>query len=137
MENFNLIEITEKKMDARKLSFIGDCVWDLLIRSYIINKSVDPRNLHGKTVKFVNANFQEKVYFKVVDSLNEEESDICKNARNKKVNSKPKSASLITYKHATAFEALVGHWYITGQKENIVNLLDIVKDLEKEIEVKK
>jgi ribonuclease-3 family protein len=129
MDIFKLKRFNPDKIDTKLLAYIGDGIYDLIIRLYMLEKNLNSKNLHIKSVKFVNAAFQEKVILKIFDKLDEKEKDICKNARNKKVNSKPKRVSIITYRNATSFEALIGYWFLKDEKKKIDDLFDVVFEI--------
>lgn len=89
------------------LAFIGDAVWTLLVREFMCNNTnYKNNNLHKLTTKFVKAVFQAKALEKLEDVLTTEEKDISRRARNTKINTASKNASLAEYKKATSFEAV-------------------------------
>ena len=105
-------------MNLYQLSFLGDAVFELMVREHIISKNVVKLNdLQQLTLDFVTAKRQ--AYF--VDKLtkdnffSEEELDIIRKGRNIKTHKSPKNCDVITYKHATAFEILVGYLYINDK----------------------
>ena len=106
-------------MSLYQLSFLGDAVFELMVREYIISKNVVKLNdLQELTLEFVTA--KKQAYF--VDMLTknqfltEEELDILRKGRNIKTHKSPKNCDAITYKYATAFEILVGYLYNTDKK---------------------
>lgn len=106
------------------LAFIGDSIYDLIIRTYIISKgSKAVGKMHKESSLYVNAKTQAKIYHAIKDTLTEEELSVMKRGRNAKTGSKPKNTDLITYKHATGFETLIGYLYITKQLERLVALI--------------
>ncbi|MDD4644110.1 MAG: ribonuclease III, partial [Bacilli bacterium] len=60
------------------------------------------------------------------DFLTEEEINVVKRARNAKVLSRPKRVDILTYKHATGLEALIGYLYVTDKQERINDILAVV-----------
>ena len=71
----------------------------------------------------VNAHSQRELLFKVIDELTEEETDIVHRARNANIHSKAKNFSIEEYRHATAFEALIGYLYLIGEYDRLDYIL--------------
>jgi len=106
------------------LAYIGDSIYDLIIRTYIISKgSKAVGKMHKEASLYVNAKTQAKIYHTIKDILTEEELSVMKRGRNAKSGSKPKNTDLSTYKHATGFETLIGYLYVTKQLERLVALI--------------
>jgi len=106
------------------LAYIGDSIYDLVIRTMVMNqgnKAVG--KMHKEVSGYVNAKAQAEIYFKVADKLSEEEQAAFKRGRNAKSNSTPKNADLKTYKHATGFEAVLGYLYLQGKLDRIFELI--------------
>lgn len=111
-------------MDTSVLAFLGDAIYSLWVRMYLIKSELhDLDKLHKKTVFYVNADAQAEALKGLGDLLTEEEADIARRARNKKVNLKGRNIKPVIYKKSTAFEALVGFLWITGQEERLDFLL--------------
>ena len=102
------------------LSFIGDAAYELIVRKHVADVGIiHGDRLHQAAVGYVRASAQAAVVKLIFDSLNEEEQQLVKRARNKKTGTKPKNADPIEYKWATAFEALLGYYSLTGQEEKL------------------
>ena len=106
-------------MSLYQLSFLGDAVFEIMVREYLISKNVVKlHDLQELTLDFVTAKRQ--AYFVDVltknDFLNEEELDILRRGRNIKTHKSPKNCDIVTYKHATAFEILIGYLYNNNKK---------------------
>ena len=82
--------------------------------------------MHKSAVKFVKASAQcESIKKLIADGvLTEEELALVKRARNKRVATKAKNASMVEYKWATAFEALLGYLYLSDQKERLKEIME-------------
>lgn len=108
------------------LAYIGDAVYELFVRTYLLRDANFPVNkLHKTAIKMVNAKAQSDLFQKVKDTLSEDELAIYKRGRN--TNSHPpKNADMVDYKSATGIEALVGYLYLKGDSERI---LEILKEL--------
>ena len=115
-----------KTYSPLSLAFLGDAVFSLYMREHVMmagNMSV--RKLHGRTVKLVSANAQEKAILRMIEEemLSDDETDVYKWGENAKVGTHAKNASLITYHRATGFECLIGWLYLKGEKERLEELL--------------
>ena len=114
------------------LAYIGDSIYDIAIRTMVINqgnKAVG--KMHKEVSTYVNAKAQAEIYYKVEQDLTEEEKAVFRRGRNAKSNSTPKNADLKTYKHATGFEAVLGYLYLLGDLDRIFELIAIGLDKEK------
>lgn len=121
-------------LNAQELAYIGDAIYEMYIRKYLINKKIRKvNNLQKEAKKYVSAIGQSTYLKKMIDEtfLNDKELDVVKNARNFKTASKPKNTDIITYKYATALEALMGYLYLNNEKERIDEIMKyILEDME-------
>ena len=128
VEAFSLTEQDYRSFPALTLAYIGDCVFDLIIRTAVIFKSHKQVNdLHKKATRFVKAETQATMIQGLMDHdiLTEEERMVYKRGRNTKSHTVPKNASVAAYRKATGFEAVLGYLYITRQMERILELTKI------------
>lgn len=108
-----------------QLAYAGDAVYELLVRSYIINShDTNVNKMHRLSVKFVKANAQAFLIKKLDELLTEEEKRIVKRGRNAKVTSSPKNAELMDYRYATGFEALFGYLYLNNELDRLMELFN-------------
>lgn len=133
-EIFQMEEVDIKEYSPLTLAYIGDSIYDLVIKSLVIshgNKQVN--KLHKDTSNFVQASTQSLMMRTMQEHLTEEEHAIYKRGRNAKSVSPAKNQSITDYRRATGFEALLGYLYL---KKDWKRLLDLVKigldSLEKE-----
>ena len=109
------------------LSFVGDGVYSLLVREYLISRGNRPSGeLHAMSVKMVNAAAQSQAYHLIKDLLSGTETAVFKRGRNAKTNNTPKGSSEAEYHNATGMEALFGHLYLSGQIDRLIELFDII-----------
>ncbi|MDR1135352.1 MAG: Mini-ribonuclease 3 [Clostridiales Family XIII bacterium] len=102
------------------LAFIGDAAYELRIREHVILSGISHGDrLHFAAIKYVRASAQAMVMKAIFDELPEDEQWLVKRARNKKISTKPKNATPVDYKLATAFEALLGYYCISKQDEKL------------------
>ncbi len=113
-----------------QLAYAGDAVYELLVRSYIINNNdTNVNKMHKLAVKFVKANVQAFLVSKLDNQLTDEEKRIVKRGRNAKVTSSPKNAELMDYRYATGFEALFGYLYLNNELDRLIELFDKVIEI--------
>lgn len=107
------------------LAYIGDDVFDLIIRTIVVNKgNTSPNKLHGNTIQYVSARAQSNILDSIMPILTDEEKDIARRGRNSKPHSKAKNASTIDYLKATALESVVGYLYLKDDMERIFELIE-------------
>lgn len=115
------------------LAYVGDAVYEVFVRAWIAGiKKVPVKQLHKISVTFVSASAQCASLMKVMPTLSEREQEIVRRGRNTKTTSSPKNVNITEYRHATAFEVLIGYLYLSGQMERLNEIIDIVFDEEKE-----
>jgi ribonuclease III family protein len=115
-----------KRLNPLSLAFIGDAVFEVIVRNYLIihNTELTVHKLHVKAISYVKAHAQSESMKKIMELLTDEELTIYKRGRNTKTGTVPKNAELTDYRIATGFEALVGFLYITGQEKRLEELLE-------------
>jgi len=116
-----------------QLAYAGDVVYELLVRSYIINNHDFSVNLmHRQAVKFVKADAQAHFVRELGPILSEDEKRIVKRGRNAKVTSSPKNAELMDYRYATGFEALFGYLYLSNEIDRLLELFNKIIEITNE-----
>ena len=108
------------------LAFMGDTVWDLLIRQRLLLSHAQVNALHKQAIRRVNAGAQAEAAGRIEAHLTEAEGDIFRrgcNAHSR--HNAPKNQDPYAYSRATGLEALFGYLYLTGQEERIAELFDI------------
>lgn len=119
-----------KKLNVREysplaLAYIGDAVYEVMIRTVVIGMGNSRVNkYHQATKEFVQAKGQVTFYNHIKEVLTEKEEDIFKRGRNAKSSSSAKNTDILTYRHATGLEALIGYLYIDGDIERILELMN-------------
>ena len=120
-------DIKPKQLSPLNLAFIGDCIYEILVRESLVCNANRPVNdLHKESVKYVSAKAQTVAFDKIKDYLTEEELNAFKRGRNAKVGHNPKSASQGEYHTATGLEALFGYLYLQDKTDRIKELFDII-----------
>lgn len=104
-------------------AYIGDSVYEMFIRTELINKSnAKPHKLHIEAIKYVKAKSQSEILKKIYDDLTEEEKDVVRRGRNTENHHIAKNANSAEYAQATAFEALIGYLYLTKQDDRLIEI---------------
>lgn len=116
------------------LAFVGDGVYDLLVREYLVKQANRPvGELNKIKVDFVCCKAQNEALNFITDKLTEQEISIYKRGRNAKVNCIPKNSTRSEYNCATGFETLFGYLYLDGQLERLREIFGmIINEYEKE-----
>lgn len=115
-----------RMMSPLQLAYVGDACYELMVRTFLLDKNLSVNLLHKKTTGYVKAKAQAEIVHKLEDILNEEEKAIVRKGRNTKTNSNPKNADLIDYKYATGFEALIGYLYLTNQDARLTEIFNYI-----------
>lgn len=125
-QSFELEEVDIRTYSPLTLAYIGDCVFDLIVRTVVVERGNEPANkLHHKTVTYVKAQTQAQLIDAMLSDLTEEELGVYKRGRNAKSYTTAKNASVGDYRKATGLETLVGYLYLQGSAERILELLQI------------
>lgn len=115
-----------QKVNPLALALVGDAVFSLYVREYVLKSHNVNANALTKMVNgYVNAGSQYKFYRKIEPVLLVEEKEICHRARNANIHSKAKNYSVTEYIYATAFEALLGYLYLTDKKDRLNEILKL------------
>jgi len=126
---FQLKEVDIKEYSPLTLAYIGDGIYDLIIRTLVINKgNKQVQKLHLETSALVNAGTQSKMMRVLQEQLTEEEHAVYKRGRNAKSVSPAKNQSVTDYRRATGFEALLGYLYLKKEWQRILDLVKMGLD---------
>lgn len=125
-KEFKLEEVDIKTYSPLTLAYIGDGIYELVIRSILVgrgNKQV--QKLHKEASALVKAKAQSDMMEVIELELTEEESNIYRRGRNAKSYTMAKNASMGDYRRATGFEALMGYLYLTDQSQRMMSLIKL------------
>ena len=103
------------------LADLGDAVWDLYVRKYWSSKGLNIQNLNRRVKECVNAKRQSVLYKEILPLLEEKYQQLGNRAKNGNIKTFPKSCSVMEYKEATAFEALIAAFY-TDNREDLIEM---------------
>lgn len=120
--------MSEEKLVLRNYAHIGDSVWEVFVRTYTIYKTSNSKILHKITTDRVNASFQKNLLDLLMPELTEEEQDLARRARNLPIPVGRRSIQA-DYRQATAFEVLIGYWYL-HDKTRLDNIYKLIQNTE-------
>lgn len=130
MERLYNIDCDYKLLSPLTLAFVGDAVYDLIIREQLVCTADCPvGKLHKMKVEKVCCKAQSEVMKKLKSMLNAEEINIFKRGRNAHANHMPKNAYIADYHNATGFEALIGYIYLKGDIKRLREILNIIEKI--------
>lgn len=118
--------LSPNQYGALTLAYVGDCVYELYVRSFLIHQADQKVNaLHKSATKFVCAKAQAEFYHKIEGMLTPEEEAVFHRGRNTKSHP-PKNAEVSDYRIATGVEALLGYLYLKNDAERISYLMQFL-----------
>ena len=125
-EIFQMKEVDPGTYSPLTLAYIGDSIYDLVIKSLVVNEgNKQVQKLHKATSTLVQASAQSKMMRRMQEHLTEEEHAVFKRGRNAKSISPAKNQSITDYRRATGFEALMGYLYLKKEWKRMLDLIKI------------
>lgn len=126
-------------LPALTLAYIGDGVYELAIRRYLLTKGLrKAEEMHRTAVGYVKATFQSRFYQELAETLPEAELAVLKRGRNAKSGHQPKSSGVVEYHNATGVEAVFGALWLAGETERLEALFQqLYAFIEREREMEK
>lgn len=126
LRQFGMEQVDVRRYSPLALAYIGDGIYDLIIRSMVVGKGNTQANqLHRQTSRLVKAQTQSEMIEILLPELTEEEEAVYKRGRNAKSPTMAKNATMADYRRATGFEALMGYLYLENQMERMMELIKI------------
>ena len=123
-ERFHLGDVDIRTYSPLTLAYIGDGIYDLVIRSVVVGRgNTKAGKLHQTTSQLVKAHAQSEMMHAIEPELTEEELAIYKRGRNAKSYTSAKNASILDYRKATGLETLIGYLYLSGREERVLFLI--------------
>lgn len=123
-ESMELEDLVPNEVAPLILAYIGDAVYDVIVRTLEISKGNRQVNKINKdSIKLVNAKAQADMIDYLEEKLTDNELAIYKRGRNAKANTSAKNASIRDYRKATGFEALIGYLYLSHQEDRMLELV--------------
>ena len=121
MEGEGLSQVSKcwQEINALTMAYLGDAVYELWVRTHLLSQGHEKvRELHKAAIGYVRASTQAQILHRLMPELKDIELQVVLRGRNAK-GSHPKNVDVTTYRHATAFECLVGYWQLEGQLERM------------------
>ena len=130
-EQFGIEEVEAKQYSPLTLAYIGDGIYEIIIRTILVGQANAPVNiLNKKASSIVKAEAQANLIHAIEEDLTEEELAVYKRGRNAKSATSAKNASIRDYRTATGFEAVLGYLYLIGDIDRLNFLLNKGKTYE-------
>ncbi len=115
-----------KQVSPLGLAYIGDAVYEVYVRSSVLERGNTAVNkLHKTATRYVSAKAQSRIIHAILPNLTEEEQAVYKRGRNAHSNTSAKNADIVEYRHATGFEAVIGYLFIAGDYNRISYLVSL------------
>ncbi len=114
---------------GRTLAFLGDAVWSLLVREYLVEKGEGKgKKLQKESISFVSAKAQATFYTSLHEEqfFTEEEEEVFHRGRNANDGAVPKNTDVQIYRISTGFEAILGALHLEGKQDRINELFQKV-----------
>lgn len=127
IEGLDLKKANPKQLSPLVLAYIGDCVYDLIIKTYLLDRkgNMPVNKLNKMASGLVKAQTQSELIGIIEDKLTESEEAVYKRGRNAKSYTSAKNATIGDYRRATGFEALIGYLYLNDEYSRMVELVKI------------
>ena len=119
-------------LNVLSLAYIGDAIYEVYSRKHLIQKGiVKVEQLQKEAVNYVSAKNQAYFLKNMIDNnvFTENEMQIIIRARNHKGNRHPKNTDIITYKHSTGLEAIIGYLYLNNNIERINYIMNYILEV--------
>lgn len=118
-----------KELSPHTLAFVGDGVYDLLVREYLVSVANRPvGELNKRKISMVCCKSQAERVKILMEHFTPEETAVYKRGRNATVNNVPKNSSKADYHSATGLEAVFGYLYLQGNINRVTQLFQIIID---------
>ncbi len=116
-----------KQKSPVELAFIGDAVYEVLVREHIsLTHDAPAAQLHRMAIGYVRAEAQHAALERISGSLTEEEADMARRGRNANKVTSSRNADPADYRAATGLETLFGYLYLTGRPQRIRELFEMI-----------
>lgn len=120
----NIIDIHEQAPVS--LAFVGDGVYELLVRSRLVaHTRLQPNMLNRSKVHYVCAASQFIALKALEPLLTEKEQGVVRRGKNATKATVAKHATAEEYRASTALEALFGYLYLQNETQRIAQLFDV------------
>ena len=115
----------EKNVGTRELAYLGDAVFELMVREKLVAEQIPFSSLNQIADKYVNAKAQAEMYHRIFTKLSGIEQSIIKRGRNLHTATRSKTACVSEYRHATGLEVLFGYLYVNGETSRLREVFEM------------
>ena len=123
---FGLGEVDLRTYSPLTLAFVGDCIYDLIIRTVVVERhNASPNRLHKEKSRLAKAQTQALMGEAIQGFLTPQEQAVYRRGRNAKSYTTAKNATVGDYRKATGLEALYGYLYLDGRMDRLMELLKL------------
>ena len=127
MEHYITLKNNVNEISPLTLAFVGDGVYDLMVREYLVSLGNRPvGELNKMKVSLVNCASQSRFSKMILPHLNEKETAVFKRGRNAAPKCTPKNSSVADYHAATGLECLCGYLYLDGQDKRLKEIFSLI-----------
>ncbi len=131
---YHMTEKEARQHSPLTMAFLGDCVYELFVRSKIVEAGSTPvGNLHSSKIKLVCAGFQARSAEYLLEQFTEEERSVYQRGRNATGNTVPHNATPADYRKATGLETVFGYLHLCGKEERLEELFSMIWDMREEL----
>lgn len=127
--NRSLTDEDQLMLSPLQLAYVGDAVYELFVRTYLLDKNKNVNELHKEATKYVKAKGQANFVHELEEFFTEKEKSVIKKGRNAKSHTSPKNQDMVDYKYATGFEALFGYLYLREEYERMYEIFEEIAKL--------
>lgn len=118
-----------QEINVLQLAYLGDAVYELWVRKHLLELGIAKVDqMHKRATFYAQAKTQAFILKNLMTVLSETEKELVQRGRNAKGHY-PRNVDVITYRHATAFEVLVGYWYLTEQKTRMSEIFSSLDEI--------
>jgi len=129
-KNYFSIDVSPMQMSPLSLAYIGDAVYEMYVRSYIMKDVNMPvSKLHKAATRYVKATAQANIIKNISDNFSDEEMSVYKRGRNAHSYTSAKNADIVDYRMATGLEALIGYLYIKKETRRLEEIIEMCIDV--------
>ena len=129
-KNYFSIDVPPMQMSPLSLAYIGDAVYEMYVRSYIMKDVNMPvSKLHKAATRYVKATAQANIIKNISDNFTDEEMSVYKRGRNAHSYTSAKNADIVEYRMATGLEALIGYLYIKKETKRLEEIIEMCIDV--------
>lgn len=108
-----------------RLSYLGDAWYELWVREYVTHQVYPANQAHQQVTQLVCCQTQAQFADLLYEHLTKEEQAIFRRGQNKKLSSAPRHATMQQYRMSTAFECVIGYWYLSHQTERFFEIIEL------------